>query len=512
MKVLRSGQIKALDKFTIENEPILSINLMERASRKCTEWITEHFGVEKVFKVFVGPGDNGGDGLAIARMLAEQGYYVEAYVTGRLSEKGLTNYNRLVKRGLAKVFTINGEDKFPILEQTDIIIDALFGAGLNRQIEGYIGTLVNYLNDSNATIIAIDIPSGLFAEDNTPQKTIEVDDELYYQNVIRAHYTLTLELPFISFFFADDARHVGKWFILPIGLHEGFLRHEPVDNYYVTEDDVKAILKKRSKFSHKGHYGDALLIAGGLGKWGAAHLAAKACLRAGVGSVTTHTPKHGAGYLQTAVPENMVSLDENDEYFSSLPRFEDCSAIGVGPGIGRQNITGEALRQLLETAQKPMVIDADALHILAENKEWMELIPAHSILTPHPIELDRLTAPKKSVYSRINAQAQLAKKYNIFVLQKGANSAIANPEGVIFFNSTGNPGLATNGTGDVLTGIILGLLAQGYASKDAAILGVYLHGLAGDIAVEKTGEEAMIAGDVIDYLGMAYKTLYSKPF
>lgn len=510
MKVLRSGQIKALDKFTIENEPILSINLMERAAGKCTEWITSHFGVGKEFKIFVGPGDNGGDGLAIARMLSERGYYVEAYITGKLSEKGLINYNRLVKKGIAKVFTVNGEDKFPMLEKTDIIIDALFGAGLNRPFEGYIGTLVNYLNDSGATILSIDIPSGLFAEDNSPHKTIEVDGVQYYQNVIRANYTLTLELPFISFFFADDAVHVGQWFILPIGLHRGFLRHEPVDNYYVTQADVQAVLKQRPKFSHKGHYGHALLIAGSAGKMGAAQLAAKACMRAGAGLTTTHTPISGAGYLQTTVPENMISFDEHDEYFTTVPHLDKYDAIGVGPGIGTYDITATALKQLLEAADTPMVLDADALNILAEHKHMLDLVPENSILTPHPKELDRLTAPKNSVYSRVGEQARLAKKYNIYVIQKGANTATATPEGVIFFNSTGTPGMSTGGTGDVLTGVILGLLAQGYQPKDAAILGAFLHGLAGEKAAGEHGMEAMIAGDLIEHMGSAFKTLYKK--
>lgn len=512
MKVLRSGQIKALDQFTIEHEPILSINLMERAAIQLTGWITAHYGVDNDFKVFVGPGDNGGDGLAVARMLAKKGYYVEAYVTGKLSENGLTNYNRLVKQGKAKVFTINGEDKFPIIEPSEILIDALFGAGLKRPVEGYIGSLVNYINESGSKIISIDIPSGLFAEDNTPHTAVEVGGETFYTNVVRADFTLTLELPFISFFFADDAVHVGEWFILPIGLHRGFLKHEPVDNHYVTEADVKKLLRKREKFSHKGHYGHALLVSGGRGKMGAAILAAKGCLRGGVGLITTHVPEHGINILQTAIPENMISVDTHEDYFSQAPETGRFNAIGVGPGIGTNEVTQKALRELLEKTDSPMVLDADALNIIAQHKDMLKLVPENSILTPHPKELDRLTGEKKHVYSRVEEQAILSKEYKVFVLQKGAHSAVSNPEGVLYFNSTGNPGLSTGGTGDVLTGVILALLAQGYPPQDAAILGAYLHGLAGDIAADKIGMEAIVASDVVQYLGKAYKTLYKNKF
>ena len=509
MKVLRSDQVKELDKFTIENEPILPINLMERAARACTDWITKYYGYDREFKIFVGPGNNGGDGLAIARMLSEKGYYVEAYVTGKLSDNGLTNYNRLVKKGAAKVFTINGVDKFPMLEESDVLIDALFGSGLDRPIEGYIASLVNYLNDSGSTIISIDIPSGLFAEDNTPQKVITIDGTQYYANVIKATYTLTFELPFISFFFADDAIHIGHWEILPIGLHTGFIEHEPVDNYYITHADAKELLKARYKFAHKGNFGHALLITGGFGKMGASILAAKACLKSGVGLVSTHTPQSGIGYLQTAVPENMISADEDMNYFSSLPEnFEPYNTIGIGPGLGINEKTQAALKQLLEAAKVPMVVDADALNILSQNKEWLKLIPENSILTPHPKELDRLTSPKKHVYSRIESQTQLSKDYKIFVVQKGGNSGISDPEGVVYYNSSGNPGLATGGTGDVLTGIITSLLAQGYASRDAAVLGPYVHGLAGDLAAKEMGEEAVTASEVITFLGKAFKHIY----
>ncbi len=507
MKILLSDQVKELDKYTIDNEPVHPISLMERAARVCADWIIPKFDIGDDFKVFSGPGNNGGDGLAIARLLADAGYYVEVFIIGKLSDLAEINHHRLMEQNKAKVFTLKTEDTFPVIDRRDIIIDCLFGSGLNRPLEGIYAKLVNHLNDSSASIISIDIPSGLLAEDNSKQQRISKDKKgaYTYENVIKAKYTLTLEMPFLSFFFADVSPHVGEWHILPIGLHKGYLESVRANNFYVTKQLIKEQLFERHKFSHKGNYGHALLISGSYGKMGAPVLASRACLRAGVGLLTTHVPRLGYQIIQTAVPENMTSIDNSEYIFTIVP--EDVSkydTLAIGPGIGTEKETVNALNQLLDNFHKPIIFDADAINILAANKELLEKVPENSIFTPHPKELERLIGKTDNYYERNQLQIEFSKKYSSVVLLKGAYSSIICPDGSCYFNSTGNPGMATAGTGDVLTGIILGLLSQGYDSKWATLIGVYLHGLSGDIAVEKFGEDSLISSDIIDQLGQAF--------
>jgi NAD(P)H-hydrate epimerase len=507
MKILNPQQLKMVDTCTIEHEPIHSINLMERAATVCTGWIIDKFSIGKEFKIFVGPGNNGGDGLAIARMLAQKGYYVEVFTIGKLSSDGIFNYNRLIDQNKAKVFTITGDENFPIINENEIIIDALYGYGLTHPLIGLPALLVNYINQSNATILSIDIPSGLLAEDNSSQKLKSPDQpgDYTYENVICADFTLTLELPYLSFFFAHVDAHVGEWHVLPIGLDKSCIERMDSKNYYVTSEYIVKLLKKRKKFSHKGVYGHALLISGSSGKMGAAILASKACLRTGVGLLTTHIPMCGYTAIQTAVPENMVSIDPSETCFSEVPDLTGYNAIGVGSGIGKHSSTSPALKKLFETAKVPCVIDADAINILGENKEWLNLVPEGSIFTPHVKELERLIGVTADYYNCNQKQMEFCKKYKSIIILKGAHSSIICPDGSSYYNSTGNPGMATGGTGDVLTGMLLSLLAQGYNSVEASIIGVYLHGLAGDIAAEKFGQEALIASDIINYIGDSFK-------
>jgi len=513
MKVLSPAQVKELDAYTIANEPVLSVNLMERAAQACVAWIEKKIGVENNFKVFAGPGNNGGDALAIARLLANKGYYCEVYILSKLSSDALINYNRLIEQNKCKVLSLRSEDNFPIIEGRDVIIDGIFGAGLSKPVEGLPAILINYLNDCGARIISIDIPSGLFPEDNT-QLEISEESTKYvniYKNVIRATYTLTLETPFYSFFFRESDQHVGDWYIMDIHLHKEKKSSIETLNYFVTADVILEKLKKRRKFDNKGNFGHALLVAGSYGKMGAAVLAAMACHRSGVGRLTAHIPKHGYTVMLASTPETMVNPDTHEEYFTALPNLNKYSydAIGVGPGLGYDNNeTHLALRQLLKNARVPLVIDADAINILGEHPEWLDLIPEGSIFTPHPREFERLLGKSENYFVRAKKQSEFAKKYKVYVVLKGAFSAIVCPDGSCYFNSTGNPGMAAAGSGDVLTGVILALLAQGYSSEDAAIIGVYLHGLSGDIAVQESGEESLIASDLCTYLGKAYK--YAK--
>jgi len=505
MKILDSVQVKDLDAYTIKNEPISSINLMERAATSCFDWITDMFPVSRAIKVFAGPGNNGGDGLAIARMLAEKGYTVNVYLKStKLSEDAKINYERILQQGIISASILNSKTNFPQINKTDIIIDALFGSGLSRPVEGFYAQIIDYINSQKATVISIDIPSGFFSEDNSKlQKT----NSGAYKNVIQADYTLSLELPFLSFLFPDAQIHVGNWVCLPIGLSKAYLSELKADNEYITIETVKKTIKKRQKFDHKGSYGHALLIAGSYGKMGAAILAARACLRTGVGLLTTHFPVSGYDIMQTAVPEAMVCIDESGTRFCKSDEQDLYQAIGIGPGIGQKQATLNSLIGILNNAKKPVVLDADALNLLSKNKDLYDLIPKNSILTPHPGEFRRLVGDSNSYFKQYQKQIELAKEQKLIVILKGAHTAIALPNGKCYFNSSGNPGMGTAGSGDVLTGVLTSLLAQGYTPERASILGVYLHGLAGDLAAQKTGQQALIAGDIIDCLGKAYKQI-----
>jgi NAD(P)H-hydrate epimerase len=503
MKIFSASQIREIDAYTIKNEPIESIDLMERAANALFNEIIYIVDKNKAIKIFAGPGNNGGDGLALARMLANDRYKVEVYILKikEFSDDFSVNLKRLENQQKVKIKYIVNSDAFPVIKDEEIIIDALFGSGLNRPLDGLALLLVKYINSFSANVISIDIPSGLFCDDNTDNN---------YEGVIRAKYTFSFQFPKLSFLFSENEDYVGKWKVLPIGLHPEIIEKTCTNYYFIKDEDIRKIIKIRKKFSHKGTYGHALLISGGYGKMGAAVLASGACLRSGSGLVTIHIPKHGINILQTSVPEVMISIDKNEKYFSVLPDLSVFNAYGVGPGIGTNLNTQKTLKKLLLAVNKPLVIDADALNILSIHKEWLNNIPAFSILTPHPKEFERLVGKAKNSFHRISMQIAFASKYNVCVILKGAYTSVAFPDGNCYFNSTGNPGMATGGSGDVLTGIITGLLAQGYNSYEASILGVYMHGLAGDIAAAELSEESMTAGDIINFLSEAFRRIKLK--
>ena len=504
MKILKSSQVKEVDAFTIENEPIHSINLMERAARQLTKWLSREFGPCMGIHVFVGPGNNGGDGLAVARQLAEMSFVVTVYlvkISDKLSPDAKTNLERLKSQEKGRIRTIEHKEHFPKIGKGEVVIDGLFGSGLNRPLQGLPADLIHHLNGCKATRIAIDIPSGLFGEDNANNN---------YQSIFRAHHTLTFQFPGISFFMPENQDITGEWHVLPIGLNEGKIAEMDSPYFLITQELVKKQLKIRKRFDHKGHYGHILLISGAYGKMGAAVLAARAALKSGSGLVTAHIPKVGYDIMQTALSEAMISLDDSDTIFSNLPELDHFDHVGAGPGLGTEQSTQEALAKLLKSNTKPVVLDADALNILAQHKDWLDMLPENSILTPHPKEFERLTRGVDNHYQRIQMQMHFAEKYQIYLVLKGGNTTIATPDGKLYFNSAGNPGMATGGSGDVLTGMITSLLGQGYHPEWAAITGVYLHALAGDIAADKTGADSLIASDIIDAIGLAFKSIRKK--
>lgn len=547
MKLFTTKQIATLDKYTIENEPIADIDLMERAALQITNWLVQRFSTERKMMFFAGPGNNGGDALAIARQLADLDFICEVFLIDfgkELKGSPAINRQRLKEQGKVKLSKIETITDFPDIAETDIIIDGLFGSGLTRPLEGLAAEIVQKINalghlpisrrvmtnekDSSIShhpnfsremtadrghpnrsrettkIISIDIPSGLMGEDNSNGRLPAGARATTYNNIIRADYTLTFQFPKISFLFAENEKYVGEWEVLPIRLHPDGIAQTQTNYFFTEEEDIQQIIKKRSRFGHKGTYGHALLIAGSFGKMGAAVLASKACLRSGAGLLTVQIPHLGYPIIQTAVPEAMASVDQHDYTFTEFPDLSPFSAIGVGPGIGIKSNTKKAMYELLEKAKVPLVIDADALNILSENKSWLDKIPENSILTPHPGEFKRLVGESENSYENIQKQLEFSKKYKVIVVLKGAFTSISTPAGKLYFNSTGNPGMATAGSGDALTGILLGLLAQGISPENAAIAGVFIHGLAGDLAAKEKSEFSLIAGDIIEYLGKAF--------
>jgi NAD(P)H-hydrate epimerase len=520
MKVFTSGQVRRIDAYTIENEPIASIDLMERASRQIAAWIREVFDNATPFIFLVGPGNNGGDGLAVARMLSDLNYMVEVYlirISDKLSPDAETNLHRLRDAGRVNIKDIEEAGELGVENPEAVLVDAIFGSGLTRKVSGLAAEVIKAVNMLPNLCIAIDIPSGLFGEDNRGNDP---------QAIIRADYTLALQAPSLSFFFSENQEYTGIWEVLPIGLHPDILESEETPYHYILTEYLSGLLQNRRKFDHKGTYGHALLIAGCYGMMGAAVLAARACLRAGVGLVTSHVPRLGYQILQTAVPESLISIDQSDIIFSAVPDLEPFSAIGIGPGLGCKSNSGKALHELIKSAAVPMVMDADALNMLSANPAWIDELPENTILTPHPKEFERLAdaagipqtagddmesaGSAASDYSapgylRHLRQIKFAVKHKIIIVLKGAHTGIALPDRSCWFNTSGNPGMATAGSGDVLTGIILSLLGQGYSPGDAALLGVYLHGLAGDLAAETSSEESLIAGDITESLGLAFQ-------
>lgn len=500
MKILSAEQVRQWDQYIINNEPILSIDLMERAAATCKNWLLENFPDVPGFTIFCGKGNNGGDGLAIARILLEQQYKVTIYILefGRKgTEDFQTNLARLHQLPEADIHFIQSTENFHPVSKDEIIIDALFGSELNRKLEGVAEKLVEHINNTGCQIISIDIPSGLFTDHSSKGNA-----------AIKATYTLTFQCYKAAFFVAENEAAIGTIQLLNIGLQQKFFT--TIANKFELVDiaTIDSIYKTRKQFSHKGTFGHALMIAGSYGKMGAAILAAKACLRSGVGLLTCHIPQCGYEILQIAVPESMVETDTNENYNTVIEKdLSKYKAIGIGPGIGIETETIKMMRELFNSTQHPIVIDADALNILSAQKELLTSIPSLSILTPHPKEFERLFGASNNDFERIELAIQKAAQLNCVIILKGHHTFIATATGKSFFNSTGNAGMATGGSGDVLTGILTGLLAQGYNSADAAILGVYLHGLAGDLAAKELSMEAMLAGDIVEYIGKAFLTI-----
>ncbi|NOY49129.1 MAG: NAD(P)H-hydrate dehydratase [Chlorobi bacterium] len=501
MKILSIEDIRSADEYTIVNEPIRSIDLMERASSEIFKWLRKRIKKDSLVSVFAGPGNNGGDGLALARMLYTASFKVEVNLvlfTKKFSADFSQNLERLKSLGNIVINEIKSPEDIKPLDSSTIIVDAIFGSGLSRPAKGLAADVIQFINDQPGLRVSIDVPSGLFAD-----KSSKVSSDA----IVRADHTLSFQMPKLAFMMPENDEYVGNWQILDIGLHPAFINSADTKNYYIQKRDIKASLLPRKKFAHKGSFGHALLIAGSYGKIGAAVLATKAALRSGLGLLHVHIPKVAYQILQTSCPEAMLSIDRYDNYFSELPDLSSYNSIGVGPGLGTQHQSQMALKLLIQNASIPIVFDADALNILSENKTWLAFLPKNSVLTPHPKEFERLAGKWTDDFGRLDLQRQFAIKHGVTVVLKGAHTSVGLASGDVYFNSTGNAGMACGGSGDVLTGLITGLIARGYPPQKATVFAVYLHGLAGDIAAKKYGQDAMIAGDIIDCIPAAFKKI-----
>lgn len=503
--VLTANQLRAADELTCQTQHISSLELMEHAARAVTDALLAFLVTAPHLRrvvVCCGPGNNGGDGLAVARLLHEAGTALAievCYLTAdQPSPDWLANRARLPEAIPARVLEATVD--FPPLDATTLVVDALFGTGLNRPLTYEAQALVEYLNAGPAPIVAIDVPSGLLTDGPTPPDWA----------VVRATRTLTLGALKLPFLLPATAGFVGEWDVLDLNLD---LPASEPRQHLTQPADLQHLLGPRQKFGHKGAYGHALLLAGSRGKLGAAVLAARACLRAGVGLLTVQVPACGYATLQTTVPEAMTLTDPMSDYLTTLADTDGLTryrALGIGPGLGQQAETATLLRELLTEARQgdvATVLDADALNILSQHPHWLHHLPARTVLTPHPKEFERLTGPATDDFHRLELLRRFCAAYGCTVILKGAHSVVCDGDGMLYFNPTGNPGMATGGTGDVLTGIVLGLLAEGLPPLDAARLGALVHGRAGDLARDQHGERGLTAGDVVEHLGRAFGSL-----
>lgn len=476
---------------------------MERAAAQLFEWMHSRLrGTQVNIKLFCGIGNNGGDGMVLARKLHEHDYSIKVYVVNyseKRSEDFLLNLERL-KDGKVWPDFINKETDLPEISSKDIIVDAIFGIGLNRAPDDWVGNLIKHINDSRAFTLSVDVPSGL-PLDSSPWKP---------SYVIRASYVLSFQVPKLVFFLPETGVYVNQWEILDIGLNQEFIAKTDADFELITRSEVLPLYRPRLKFSHKGTYGHAVIVGGSYGKIGAVQLASNACLSVGSGLVSAFVPKCGYNSLQTAIPEIMVLTGSRERSISEIAIPFKASVVGIGMGMGLDDDTVSAFGSFLKNSKLPMVIDADGLNILSQNPQMLNDVPELSVLTPHPKELERLIGYWTSDFEKLEKAKAFAAKHNLVVLIKGAHTiTIHNGKGYV--NTTGNPGMATAGSGDVLTGMITGLMAQGYSSLEAAIFGVYLHGLAGDLAASSNGYEALKASIIVENIGNAYSELFRQP-
>ena len=493
IKILSAAKIYEADRATCAEEKINSIELMERAAACCVDWIIDNCAKNNSFLIFCGPGKNGGDGLAIARMLINKGHKVKIIVSeneNSISADAHINLQRL-QSSFPHLIHKFSEIQQPI-EVNSTIIDALFGIGLNRCPEFPYNEMIEWINQQNCPKISIDVPSGISVSLLGNQ----------FCEVVKANFTLTFQLPKLSFLLPQSGELVGKLIVLDIGLSSKYIEKAECSYFLMEEKDIKNLIQPRKKFAHKGIFGHSLLIAGMRGKMGAAMLSAHACLKSGSGLVSALVPESEAFLMQSYLPEAMLLRDDPN---ISISAFSNFSAIGIGPGLGTDEKAQKKVKFLIQNSLTPIVFDADAINILADNKTWLSFMQPGNIFTPHFKEFERLTEKADSDNHRHKLAIDFAKKYSSYVILKGKYSCICCPDGKIYFNPSGNAGMAKGGSGDLLTGIVTALLAQNYSAKNACLIATYVHGLAGDLAAADYGEISLMARDILNHIPAAFK-------
>ncbi|MFV9484678.1 NAD(P)H-hydrate dehydratase [Christiangramia sp. ASW11-125] len=502
MKILTAAQLAEADKVTLEKQEITSEELMERAGTLVFNEIHKRLqGAPIPIKIFCGIGNNGGDGLVVGRHLIQHGYEVRTFVVNysdKRSEDFLSNYEKLKEITNHWPELIKSENGFPEIHTGDFVIDALFGIGLNRPVEGWPASLINLINNSQAFVLSIDMPSGL------------APDKIFKDGaVVQAGYTLSFQSPKLSFYLPDTMDYVGDLQVIDIALDREYLGKVDSNIFLIGKEEAQSLYRSRKINSHKGDYGKVLIIGGSYGKMGSVTLTSRAAMRSGTGLCTVFIPECGYDALQISNPEVMVLTDENSKMITKLPLNFDADVYCFGMGAGTNDATAKAFEEFLKTQNKPIVVDADGINILSKNKSLLEKMPENSVITPHPGELKRLIGEWKDDFDKLEKVKALSKKFKLIVVVKGAHTFIINNE-EIYINSSGNPGMATAGSGDVLSGVITSFVGQKYSSLAATILAVYLHGSSGTIASDQLGYESLLAGDIADNIGRAVQELFNR--
>ncbi|WP_299311485.1 NAD(P)H-hydrate dehydratase [uncultured Aquimarina sp.] len=504
MKIFSATQMRKADEFTIQSQKITSLELMERAATQIFNVLHQRLqGAPIPIHVFCGIGNNGGDGLVISRLLIEHGYHVKTYIVNfsdKRSEDFLANYDRLKAIGAEWPIQLKSEEDLPDIKQQDMVIDAIFGIGLNRPLLPWVIILIKHINASRCFTLSIDVPSGLYA-DKAPDNP---------EGVIYASTTVTFQLPKLIFFLPETGQYSQDLEVIDIGLNRDFIAETPGFAELLGKNEVLSLYRPRHKFAHKGDYGHCLIVGGSYGKIGSVVLATKSALRIGAGLTTAYIPECGYNILQTSIPEAMVVTDDEDDYISNITVDFDPSVIGIGIGLGTREKTIKTFGEFLKQNKTMLVVDADAINILAKAPEFLQFLPKYTVLTPHPVELKRLIGEWNDDFDKINKVKEFSKKHDCIVVIKGANTMIIYKDD-IYVNTSGNPGMATAGSGDVLTGIITGLISQGYDPLHAAVFGVYLHGSSGDLAIKETGYQGLLASDIVSHIGKSYLELFKQP-
>ena len=503
MKIFSGKQMKDWDAYTMQEDGITDSELLASISATIGRYIIDMHGDEsRSFTVLCGSGNNGSIGIAIAKLLYAEDFEVDIIWLKTTAPSGLFFHqlDSLPIDDSIKVLSVSEGDVFPDFEPDAVLIDAIYGTELNRSLKGYWADLVEFVNTLINTVVSIDMPSGMLSDFYTDGVSVYADE------------VICLATPKLGYFMGSNLKRFDDIMYIPNEHSKAYEQNTETDNYITQKIEMGLYLKSRDKWMNKDDFGHALLVMGKEGMMGAAVLSSRACMRSGVGKCTVQVPACGRDVLQISNPEAMVIVDINDKYITQNIDYEQFDAIGIGCGIGINNETASVLSHIFSNANKPLVVDADALNIIAKNQELLSILPRGTILTPHVKEFDRLFGNAPNDFVRLDTQKAKSREYGIVIVLKCHNTSITDERGQTYFNTTGNVGMATAGAGDVLTGIICGLLAQGYAPNHAALIGVFLHGMAGDIVQNKISAEAMIASDLIENIHKAFDVIHINDF